>query len=121
MPVLGRMSNISFVDSPTYVNNKPLRTTGSNSRRLISRFSKWRTYFVQRCPTVAVSWCGLKGAKGGKPLRGTCNVIVAFVAFVAVDDDAFSGFVPSASVIILWIGFYPMLVATFISPLFTYS
>ena len=56
VPVSGGLSNISFVDSPTYVNNNPLRTVESNSRRLNNRFSKRRTNLADRRPTVAWSW-----------------------------------------------------------------
>ena len=43
---------------------------GSNSRRLMRRFSNLLCHFCHCWPTVDRSKCGSKGGNGGNPLRG---------------------------------------------------
>ena len=73
------MSKMSFVASPTYVRSSPLRTVGSNSRKLINRFSKRLVHFRQQRPTRPWSLSGSNGANGGRPLRGTFALVLVLV------------------------------------------
>ena len=71
LPVSGRTSEMSFVVSPTYASNKSRLTTGSNSLRLMSRFSNCRAHFFYRWPRVDGCWCGSNVKFRGTPASGT--------------------------------------------------
>ena len=92
MPVLGNVSKISFVVSPTYVSKRPLLTVGSVSRRLIRRFSNRRSYFRHLRPVFVGFESGSNGGNGGKPLRGTITdcCVVELVAAWGLSGDSFA-------------------------------
>lgn len=78
------VSKMLFVASLTYVRRSPLRTVGSNSRKLINKFSKRLVHFLQRRPTLAGSLSGSNGSNGGRPLRGTFVYYVLGLAVLEV-------------------------------------
>ena len=83
MPVSHSVSKMSFVASPTYLRSSPLQTVGSNSRKLIRRFSKRLVHFRQRRPTLAWSLSGSNGASGDRPLRRTFALVLELAALEA--------------------------------------